>query len=51
MNRVSISLYDIVKSTGEVKDVFRFEYIGRRYDRHSLSKKIRAGMEVSELMT
>ena len=50
MNRVSISLYDVVKSTGEVKDVFRFEYSGRRYDRLSLSEKIRAGMEVSELM-
>ena len=50
MNRVSISLYDIVKSTGEVKDVFRFEYNSRRYDRLSLSEKIRAGMEVSELM-
>ena len=50
MNRVSISLYDVVKSTGEVKDVFRFEYSGRRYDRLSLSEKIRAGMEVTELM-
>ena len=50
MNRVSISLYDVVKSTGEVKDVFRFEYSGRRYDRLSRSEKIRAGMEVTELM-
>ncbi len=50
MNRVSMSLYDVVKSTGEVKDVFRFEYNGRRYDRLSLSEKIRAGMEVSELI-
>ena len=50
MNRVSISHYDVVKSTGEVKDVFRFEYNGRRYDCLSLSEKIRAGMEVSELM-
>ena len=50
MNRVAISLYDVVKSTGEVKDVFRFTYNGRRYDRLSLSEKIRAGMEVSELM-
>lgn len=49
MNRVSISLYDVVKSTGEVKDTFRFTYNGRRYDRLSLSEKIRAGMEVSEL--
>ena len=50
MNRVEISLYDVVKSTGEVKDPFKFQYGGRRYDRLSLSEKIRAGMEVSELM-
>ena len=50
MNRVEISLYDVVKSTGEVKDAFKFTYDGRRYDRLSLSEKIRAGMEVSELM-
>jgi DNA repair exonuclease SbcCD ATPase subunit len=49
MNRVEISLYDVVKSTGEVKDTFKFQY-GGRYDRLSLSEKIRAGMEVSELM-
>lgn len=40
----------MVKSTGEVKDTFKFEYSGRRYDWLSLSEKIRAGMEVSELM-
>lgn len=50
MNRVEFSLYDVVKSTGEVKDAFKFTYSGRRYDRLSLSEKIRAGMEVSELM-
>ena len=50
MNRVSISLFDVVKSTGEVKDAFKFTYNGRRYDRLSLSEKVRAGMEVSELM-
>ena len=50
MNRVEISLYDVVKSSGEVKDTFKFQYGGRRYDRLSLSEKIRAGMEVSELM-
>jgi len=43
MNRVEISLYDVVKSTGEVKDAFKFTYSGRRYDRLSLSEKIRAG--------
>ena len=50
MNRVQISLFDVVKSTGEVKDAFKFTYNGRRYDRLSLSEKIRAGMEVSELV-
>ncbi len=50
MNKVDISLYDVVKSTGEVKDAFRFTFNGRRYDRLSLSEKIRAGMELSELM-
>ena len=50
MNRVEISLYDVVKNTGEAKAVFKFTYFGRRYDRLSLSEKIRAGMELSELM-
>ena len=50
MNKVEISLYDVVKTTGERKDIFKFTYGGRRYDRLSLSEKIRAGMEVSELM-
>ena len=50
MNKVEISLYDVVKSTGEAKDTFKFTYCGRRYDRLSLSEKILAGMEVSELM-
>ena len=50
MNRVAISLYDVVKTTGEVKDTFKFTYNGRQYDRLSLSEKIRAGMEMSELM-
>lgn len=50
MNLVQISLYDVVKTTGEIKDVFKFTYRGRRYDRLSLSEKIRAGMEVSELI-
>lgn len=49
MNRVAISLYDVMKTTGESKDTFRFTYNDRRYDRLSLSEKVRAGMEVSEL--
>ena len=50
MNRVEIRLYEAVKTTGLAKDVFKFTYNKRRYDRLSLSEKIRAGMEVSELM-
>lgn len=50
MNRVAISLYDVMKTTGEQKAAFKFTYNGRRYDRLSLSEKIRAGMEVSELV-
>jgi hypothetical protein len=50
MNRVAISLYDVVKTPGEIKDTFRFTYNGRRYARLSLSEKVRAGMEVSEMM-
>ena len=50
MNCVTISLFDVVKSTGEVKDAFKFTYNGRRYDRLSLSEKVRAGMELSELI-
>ena len=39
-----------MKTTGERKDAFKFTYDGRRYDRLSLSEKVRAGMEVSELI-
>lgn len=47
---VEIALHEVVKSTGEVKDVFKFTYGGRYYNRLSLSEKIRAGLEVSELV-
>ena len=50
MNLVEIALSEVVKSTGEVRDVFKFAYGGRYYNRLSLSEKIRAGLEVSELV-
>ncbi|MCI8538254.1 MAG: AAA family ATPase [Oscillospiraceae bacterium] len=50
MNRVAISLYDVVKSTGEVKDVFKFTYEDRPYACLSGSEQIRAGLEVAELV-
>ena len=51
MNRVSIGLYDVVKSTGEIKGAFRFMYEGRPYKWISLSEKIRAGLEISQLIS
>jgi DNA repair exonuclease SbcCD ATPase subunit len=50
MDNLAISLFDIVKSTGEVKDTFRFTYRGKPYRWLSLSETIRAGLEVAELI-
>ena len=51
MNRASIKLFDVVKTTGEVKDVFRFTYDGKDYRWLSTSEKIKAGLEVTKLLT
>jgi len=50
LDKVGFSLYDIFKTTGEVKNAFRFTYEGRDYRKLSNSEKIFAGMEVSELI-
>ncbi|WP_317380682.1 AAA family ATPase [uncultured Intestinimonas sp.] len=50
LNRVSISLYEVSKTTAEVRDVFKFNYEDRPYVILSLSEKIKAGLEVSELL-
>lgn len=50
MNRVKIKLQEVVKSTGEIINTFRFTYDGRDYRILSLSEKIRAGLEVSNLI-
>lgn len=50
MNHAAIKLYDVAKSTGEVKDVFKFTYDGKDYRWLSTSEKIKAGLEVSELL-
>lgn len=50
MNRASIKLFDVVKSTGEVKNTFRFTYDGKDYRWLSTSEKIKAGLEVSALL-
>ncbi len=50
MNRVSISLSEVKKTTGEVKDTFKFAYNGKEYAKLSLSEKLRAGLEIAELV-
>ena len=50
MNRASISLYSIVKTTGELKDDFKFTYDGKDYRWLSASEKIKAGLEVANLL-
>lgn len=50
MNRVKIKLQEVVKSTGEITNTFRFTYDGKDYRILSLSEKLRAGLEVSNLV-
>ena len=50
MNKVQIVLSEVQKTTGERKDVFKFTYDGKDYTKLSLSEKIRAGLEVAELL-
>lgn len=50
MNRVSISLSEVKKTTGEVKDTFKFAYNRKDYAKLSLSEKLRAGLEIAELV-
>ena len=50
MKRASIKLYDVVKTTGEIKDTFRFTYDGKDYRWLSTSEKVKAGLEVANLM-
>jgi chromosome segregation ATPase len=50
MNNTEIVLTEIIKTTGEVKDCFRFSYDGRDYRCLSLSEKVRAGLDVATLI-
>lgn len=51
MEHAAIKLFDVVKTTGEVKDVFRFTYDGKDYRWLSASEKIKAGLEVSAMLS
>lgn len=50
MPNVSIRLYDVFRTTGEVKNTFKFDYKGRDYSTLSLSEKTLAGIEISAMM-
>ena len=50
MSSTEIVLTELVKTTGELKDCFRFSYEGRDYKCLSLSEKIRAGLDVAVLI-
>ena len=50
MDHAAIKLYEVVKSTGELKDVFKFTYDGKDYRWLSNSERIRAGLEVAQLL-
>ena len=50
LSRVSVQLHEVVKTTGELKPVFRLLYDGRPYPVLSTSEKIRAGLEIASLV-
>lgn len=50
MGNTEIVLTELVKSTGEIKDCFRFSYEGREYKCLSLSEQVRAGLEAAMLI-
>ncbi len=51
MNRASIKLFDVVKGTGEIKNIFRFTYDGKDYRWLSTSERVKAGLEVANLLS
>ena len=50
MSSTEIVLTELVKTTGEIKDCFRFAYEGRDYKCLSLSEQVRAGLDVAILI-
>lgn len=50
MPNVTLHLFDVFRTTGEVKSVFKFDYKGREYTTLSLSEKTRAGIEIAAML-
>lgn len=50
MSSTEIILTELVKTTGEIRDCFRFSYEGKDYKCLSLAERVRAGLDVSVLI-
>lgn len=50
MPNVKFRLFEVIRTTGELKSVFKFEYKGREYTTLSLSEKTLAGIEIAAMM-
>ncbi|MCU6790346.1 chromosome segregation protein [uncultured Butyricicoccus sp.] len=51
MRRAGLKLYESMKESGELRDVFKLTWDGRDYVRLSLSERVRCGLEVVELLS
>lgn len=50
LDKVSVKLQEVVKSTGELKDTFKIMYEDREFNVLSTSEKIKAGLEIANLV-
>ena len=51
MHKAGLKLYEPMKESGELRDVFKLTWDGRDYVRLSLSERMRCGLEVVELIS
>ena len=51
MHKAGLKLYEPIKESGELRDVFKLTWDGRDYVRLSLSERMRCGLEVVELLS
>ena len=51
MHKAGLKLYEPMKESGELRDVFKLTWDGRDYVRLSLSERMRCGLEVVELLS
>jgi len=50
LDKVTVQLSELVKSTGEMKDAFKINYDGKEFNVLSHSEKIKAGLEIANLV-